>query len=348
MKNILMMGLTLPLPGGSERHIYEISSRMPNCTVLTQKGSSCKNKIELPVIKKTTFTRAISFLLVTSLYTFALILTPKKKYTVIHIHENLTYLLIPLLKLRYKVVVTVHGFQGFKFYDNKFLWFFFGNCLKLADKIVTHGYYETEVLQKVYREVKNIPDGVDLDLYKKINEKVQKKISFVGRIHEQKGISFLLDAFEKISKEFPEYTLEILAKSEGHLYESLRKKHPNKNIIWRGFILDRDTLFADMCSSTLLVYPSMWEAIPWPALLEGLASGRPVIASHLYGMEKIFNDSKDIVLVKPGDSDALAKSIAKLLKDKKLAEEIGKQGKKTASSYDLESMAKELYEYYGE
>jgi hypothetical protein len=47
-----MIGLTPPLEGGSERHIYEFSSRINNCEVLTQKGSICKRKIEIPIFHK--------------------------------------------------------------------------------------------------------------------------------------------------------------------------------------------------------------------------------------------------------------------------------------------------------
>ena len=97
-KRVLMIGLTSPLEGGSQRHIYEISSRMKNCTVLTQKGSICKNKIELPVIRRSIFLRNIFFAFLCYLYMIKLLIF--KKYDVIHIHENVLYPLSFLLKLR--------------------------------------------------------------------------------------------------------------------------------------------------------------------------------------------------------------------------------------------------------
>lgn len=57
-----MVGLTPPLEGGSERHIYEISSRLKNCTVFTQAGSICKEKIEIPLIGKATEWTVRSFI----------------------------------------------------------------------------------------------------------------------------------------------------------------------------------------------------------------------------------------------------------------------------------------------
>ena len=51
MNRILMIGLTPGIEGGSQRHIYEISSRI-NCKVLTQRRSICKNKIEIPILSE--------------------------------------------------------------------------------------------------------------------------------------------------------------------------------------------------------------------------------------------------------------------------------------------------------
>jgi len=64
MNKILMMGITPPVEGGSERHIYEISSRIQNADVFTQKGSMCRNKIEAPVIMENNYLRSISFMII--------------------------------------------------------------------------------------------------------------------------------------------------------------------------------------------------------------------------------------------------------------------------------------------
>jgi len=344
-KKVLMMGITAPEEGGSERHIYEISSRIKNSAVLTQKGSICRNKIELPVIKGSSFLRNISFALMCYLYSLKLLFC-KKEFDAIHIHENLLYFLAPILKCRYEIITTVHGFQGFKFYDKKYLWFFFRWALLKSDKVITHGFYETELLKKIHKNVRNIPDGVDISIYKNLKPKIEKKISFTGRIHEQKGISYLLDAFEIVSRQFSDYKLEIIAK-KNDLYEDLKSKHKNKNIIWKGFILDRKQLFKEIASSEILVYPSVWEALPWPALLEGLASGRPVIASALYGLNKVFKNEKEILLAQPKNSKDMVNKIIYLLKNKKMANKMGGAAReKIFKNYNLDIVSRQINEYY--
>jgi glycosyltransferase involved in cell wall biosynthesis len=346
MKKVLLIGLTPPVEGGSQRHILELSKEIKNTEVLTQRGSLCKNKIELPVITQNNLLLNLSFFFSVLVYSLKLLIWPKK-YEIIHIHENLLYLLVPFLRLRYKVIVTVHGLFGFKFFDNKILWRIFAGCLILANQIISVSLAEFNLLKSNYRNVQYVTNGVDVSIYKKLKCKKNKTITFVGRIHEQKGLKFLLEAFSKINKDFPEYSLNIIGKADGAYYESLKKMNV-KNIIWRGFILDRKELFAELKNSEILVYPSLWEALPWPALLEGIASGTPVIASDLSGMKDNFQDGQNILLAKPKSSEDLAKKISFLLNNKKKAQEIGSRGEKIAREFSWQIIAKKVSKIYNE
>jgi len=348
MTKVLIMGLTPPLEGGSERHVYEVSSRLDNCKVFTQGGSDCKNSIGVPLIKGPAFLRNILFFIMSLIYSLWLVIWPWRKYDVVHIHENLLYVLAPLLSLRYKVFVTVHGITGFKFYDNKILWFIFGNSLRFCHTVISVDCVETRLLRKVSKNVVYISNGVDIDLYRKIKKgKIEKKITFLGRVHKQKGLLYLLEAFGQISKKFKDYKLEIIGRPEGSYYEMLVKRFNNPNIIWRGFVSDRKEIFSSLASSEILVYPSLWEALPWPAMLEGLGSGRPVIASDLDGMREVFKDEEEILLVKSKDVKGIVKAIEKLLKDKKLGYKIGKNGEKKAKEFSWDAIAEKTGRAYG-
>ena len=113
MKNVLMVGLTPPLEGGSERHIFEVSSRLKN-TVLTQKDSLCENKIEVNIAKGK-YLKSLMFFFSVFLRIPRLFLS---KFEILHIHESYLILLLPILKLKFKTVVTVHGIIGFRYYEN--------------------------------------------------------------------------------------------------------------------------------------------------------------------------------------------------------------------------------------
>ncbi|MEK6935106.1 MAG: glycosyltransferase family 4 protein [Nanoarchaeota archaeon] len=330
MLKTLMIGLTPPLEGGSERHIFEVASRMDNVVVLTQKGSLCKDKIEIYVSKMRGYMQSLTFFL--SVF-FNLPRIFLSKFDTVHIHENYLFLLLPLFKIKFNTVVTIHGISGFRFYENKLIWSIFRKVLKFSDKIIVVSLPEKHILEEEFKNTYYITNGVDNSVYDDIRVDVEKKITFVGRIHEQKGILYLLEAFYKIKDKRPEFRLELIGEINDEAKEFMRK-FPDKRIIWRGFILDRKELFREIKSSYVLVYPSLWEALPWPALLEGLGSGRPAIASDLKGMNEIFLNKENILLVESKNSDDIYEKLLKVIEDEKFANFIGSNGKKEAKKYD--------------
>lgn len=337
---VLIIGLTPPEEGGSQKHIYEIAERVKNTTVLTQKPSMCSNKIELPILKGSNFIRNISFLVACFFYTFRLILL--KKHDIIHIHENLLYILIPILKLRYKIIVTVHGIDGFKFYDNKFLWLIFRTCLAFSDKLIAVSLEDKKNLERYFHNLNYIPNGVDLSVYNKINVKVEKNITFIGRMHEQKGLIYLLEAFNKIKDRIPEFKLKIIGKMNEY-GEKLKLDNKADRIIWLGYISDKKKIARELKSAYCIVLPSLWEGLPL-TLFESLASQRPVIFSDLPVIRSI--TEKGVVFIKPKNSKDIADKILKVIMNNKLAESIAKEGFRVVKNYDWNEISKKMDKIY--
>ncbi len=336
-----MIGLTPPEEGGSERHIFEICSRMRNIKVLTQKGSVCSNKIGLPIMKNHTFLRNINFALACYIYSIKLLLW-KRNYDIIHIHENLLYFLAPLLKFRYEIIITVHGIKGFKFYDSKSRWFFFKFALKFAQKIIAVNKEDESILKREFKMVHYIPNGVDISVYKIIKSKLDKKITFIGRIHEQKGIIYLLEAFDLISKKYPKYKLEIIGK-ENDYAKKLKSEFKNENIVWTGFIDNKKEIALRLKSSYCIVLPSLWEGLPL-TLFESLASERPTIVSDINAFKSVIKD--EALFFESRNSNDLSKKIEYLIKNINKADLLGKEGAKLAIKYDWNNIAKQTLSYY--
>ena len=76
-------------------------------------------------------------------------------------------------------------------------------------------------------------------------------------------------------------------------------------------------------SADVFALPSSREGLP-VALLEAMATGLPAVASRLPGStDTIVDDGRTGVLVTPGDVDALANAIEKLLTNRETASAIG-------------------------
>ena len=346
---ILIIGLTPPLEGGSQQHIFEVVKRLDkkgvDVTVLTQKGTLCNKYvrcIEIPLKNKSGYAQSFEFY-----NQVKKMIGSFKGYDVIHLHESYLFLLIPALKrtTKAKVIATVHGLKGFKYYDCKLLWWIFKNKLNRADKLIAVSPAELADLKKEIRvPIEYISNGVDISIYKKVSPKISKKITFIGRIHEQKGLIYLLEAFEKIKNKFPDLKLEIVGRINDYALE-LKKRYLDKRIIWKGYISDRQIMAKELKSAHCIVLPSLWEAGPPLTLFESWAAGRPVIISSLKYMQPIVN-SKNSFLVRPKDSNELAKAIAKVILDKRLASKIAKEGHKSVKFYDWKNIALQTKKVY--
>ncbi|MBI3334513.1 glycosyltransferase family 4 protein [Candidatus Pacearchaeota archaeon] len=338
MNQILLMGMSAPQEGGSERHVYELASRIKESTVFTQRGSICQRTVQVPVPTRNILLRNLCFLFWAVLYALFLLITLRKKYTTIHIHENLLYVLAPLLRMRYTVVITIHGMTGFLFHDSKLLWLFFKQGLRAADALIAVNPVDERVLHHEFpgKKIKYFPNGVDLDAYKG-RAHVEKKIVFIGRIHEQKGIVYLLEAFTSLEAQIPGFKLEIIGKLNDYAIE-LQRKYPSQRILWRGFIANRDAIARTLESAYCIVLPSLWEGLPL-TLFESLASGRPIIVSKIDAFSSVVKN--EVIFFKSKNSSDLGKKLLEIVRDKKRAARIGAAGKKTAGRYDWNRIAQE-------
>ena len=72
----------------------------------------------------------------------------------------------------------------------------------------------------------------------------------------------------------------------------------------------------------IFVFCSEWEGMP-NAVLEAMASGKPVVATDIEGVRELIEDGKSGLLYQAGDVDALARCIERLIQDREYAERLG-------------------------
>jgi glycosyltransferase involved in cell wall biosynthesis len=84
-------------------------------------------------------------------------------------------------------------------------------------------------------------------------------------------------------------------------------------------------------------------------IIEGMASGKPVIASQAGGAAELFTDDENALGHRPGDADTLARQIARLAADPVLRERIGRAGRSTTElHFGGQRLAQELTAVYQE
>jgi glycosyltransferase involved in cell wall biosynthesis len=94
------------------------------------------------------------------------------------------------------------------------------------------------------------------------------------------------------------------------------------NSIFVGAFTDREALSQIMAQTDLFVMSSILEGQPL-ALVEGMAYGRPIVATRVGGIAELINDGVNGLLCAPGDSAGLAQNIQTLIEDPRRRQELG-------------------------
>ncbi|MGP0073325.1 MAG: glycosyltransferase family 4 protein [Bryobacteraceae bacterium] len=111
-----------------------------------------------------------------------------------------------------------------------------------------------------------------------------------------------------------------------------------------GFLEDTP---AAMRSLDIIVHSSTQPEPFGMVIIEGMACGRPVIASQAGGAAELFVDGENALAHAPGDSIGLARQIERLGRDPKLRSQLGEAGRKTVERhYHGKRLAAELLSLY--
>ena len=170
-------------------------------------------------------------------------------------------------------------------------------------------------------------------------------IGVVGRLVPIKGHKYLVSAAKRIIKEFRNTVFVFVG--DGYLSSRLERQAESvgvrKNIIFTGWRKDAVEIL-DLFD--ILVLPSLNEGMG-KVLVEGMALGKPIVASNVGGIIDLVRNGENGILVPPGDSDALGEAILQLLKDKNLSEKLGKNGKAMVyPEFDASVMVKQIDDLY--
>lgn len=161
-------------------------------------------------------------------------------------------------------------------------------------------------------------------------------IGVVARLEPQKGHAFLLDAFPRVLREFPDARLLLVGDGSlrGACEAQCRRLGIASSVVFTGFRGDVPRL---LDAVDVAVLPSLYEGMPLTAI-EAAAMAKPVVATRVDGTPEVVTDGVTGRLVPPRDSAALAASIVALLRDLPAARRMGRAGRAAVlARFDLDA-----------
>ena len=169
-------------------------------------------------------------------------------------------------------------------------------------------------------------------------------IGAVGRLEEQKGMRFLLDAFAMLA---PESRAELWLVGAGPEESALRRQADALGIAKRTHFLGaRQDAPAVMARFDIFALASLWEGLP-NAALEAMACRKPVVATDVNGVPEAVAHGETGLLVPARNPTALADALAKLLADPEMRRRYGEAGRRRVESeFGMQRMVDETAAAY--
>jgi len=153
-------------------------------------------------------------------------------------------------------------------------------------------------------------------------------IGCFGEFRRVVGLDVLLHAYAQIL-ETRQTTLALggpITPSEAGYFNRQIEALPNNARVWRMGKLPHRHMLAAYRACDLIVAPSFADTSPYK-VLEVLLAGVPLVATTAGGIPELVHNEVEALLVEPGDADALAHAIMRLLDDQELREKLVEGGR---------------------
>jgi len=199
-----------------------------------------------------------------------------------------------------------------------------------------------------------VPDGVRSNRPAKATSGTSSRVvAYAGHLYAWKGVDVLLESLARM----PNVRGLIVG---GHAAEpdlartrSLADRLGLRERITFTGLVDPSRVPDLLSQADILVLPNTASAISTRftsplKLFEYMAAGRPIVASDLPSIREILRDGENALLVPPGNADALAAAIERLLSDAVLASTLARTALAEAPSYSWERRAERLEALFGE
>jgi len=288
-----------------------------------------------------------------------------KKYDLIHDIQSLGWATVPMKGYGIPIVSTVHHpltkdreadlQRNWGFWDKTTTILFYplvmqGFVIRRIDRVITSFKEGVDELQKAFRvkreRVSVVYNGMDVDMFQNTGEpREENALLFVGNTEDtKKGLVYLFEAMTMLPEEVTLTIVDDGPPKKMTAGDLIKKYNIGHRVKFTGK-LSYDQLVSIYSRKTILVMSSLFEGFGLPAV-EAMSCQTPVVVTTSGSLKEVVSPDCGI-LVPPKDPAALKDAIMKLLKNKKMREKMGKNGRKWAvDNFSWPVAAKNTLEVY--
>lgn len=170
-------------------------------------------------------------------------------------------------------------------------------------------------------------------------------IGNIGRLSEQKGMTYFIEAAEIITRTHPEARFIIVGDGEEReqLHAQIEKKKLQNKMLFLGYRNDIQNVMSQL---DFVVLSSLWEGLPLTPI-EAYSVGKTVIGTAVDGTPEIIRDGVDGYLVEPRNPVQLAEKMNELIENPEMRENMGIQAmKRYRDEFSFEKLSERYIAFY--
>lgn len=192
-----------------------------------------------------------------------------------------------------------------------------------------------------------IPDGVRLTSSPEPRAPSPGTVAYAGHLYAWKGVDVLLEALARVPHARGLIVGGHSAEPDLDRVKALAGRLGIESRVTFTGLVEPARVAGLLQQARVLVLPNPASAISTRytsplKLFEYLAAGRAIVASDLPSIREVVHDGVDALLVTPGDPDALARGIARVLDDPALADRLSRAAAELAPHYSWARRAERL------
>lgn len=211
------------------------------------------------------------------------------------------------------------------------------NSIKKSDLLISLTSADAEYWKYYVPKVTNIPNPVTFYIENPdVSLKQNGRIICVGRLHEQKRIDRLIDAFSMIANNYPSWYIDVYG--TGEKKAELEKQIEQSGLIHRIHLLEPTRqIKEEYLKSQFFVLSSDYEGMPL-VLLEAMACGVPCVSTRCpFGPSELIEDGETGLLTNL-DSHDLASKMEWMIVHNKERNIMGVKAHQAAAHYKKENV----------
>lgn len=268
-----------------------------------------------------------------------------ERITIIHTHHRMAAFYVSLLGLykKCKFLNTSHN----TFENKKALTRFSYKHAKLiaCGEMVQKNlivFFELPNVTVIHNAVKpfNVQQVAD-PLIEKLHAGGCYIVGNVGRLSEQKGMEYYVQAMPDILENHPEARFLIIGSGEDQkkLNDMVNQLNIEDKVFFMGYRTDIQNLISQI---DLMVLSSLWEGFPLTPI-EAFSVGKTIVATAVDGTVEIVKDRKNGLLIKPRNYKQISDKVCWMIEH---PEEKKKMEKNALESYRVEFSMDKFTEGY--